>query len=122
MPTRVRMLAPAMNATQERRQFGRRKLRQIAWIIVPGRSRLACTILNLSPNGAFLELDPPKWLPFRFALKIDGSPSARVCELRHASPLGLGVIFSEPAPTTDTMRVAGNLVRERDDWMGPRRR
>lgn len=89
------VLPTMMKPMMERRQFGRRSTSINAWILAPGRPRLSCLVRNLSPKGAFLELNAPEWLPFRFELRIDGDGKRFVCELRHALSGGVGVTFCE---------------------------
>lgn len=50
-------------------------------------------VRNISVDGAFLELEPPSWLPFQFQLQIEGDPRLHTCELRHARPDGIGIRF-----------------------------
>lgn len=82
-----------MQAKLERRKFGRRQTYQPAWLLVTGRPRTPCQVRNYSPKGAFIEIDAPSWLPFRFQLRIEGVPEPVTCEIRHVTKGGIGVNF-----------------------------
>ena len=77
----------------EQRQFGRRQTNLHAWISVPGRPKLPCTVKNLSVGGALLELNTPSWLPFNFQLTIEATRFRTMCEVRHHSANAIGVRF-----------------------------
>ena len=80
-----------MRPNTDRRQFGRRETNVLGWIKIDGRPLVSCVVRNLSPKGAFLELAPPAWLPYRFQLLIEQSEYA--CEIRHSLNMGVGVHF-----------------------------
>ncbi len=82
-----------MKSSIERRRFGRRPTRAQAWIMLPGRQRLSCRVGNISEFGAFLELEPPKWLPAQFRVQLEGEATVRNCEIRHVTESGIGVEF-----------------------------
>ena len=107
-----------MSARLERRKFGRRATSALAWIRIDGRPRLPCTVANISPQGAFLELKPPGWLPFRFVLQLEADGSTHWCELRHVLAAGVGVVFRQPeAHEGDDDRSRAKVV-DADDWLG----
>lgn len=83
-----------MPSNADRRQFGRRTARQLAWILVPGRPKLPCVATSLTPKRAILELQSPKWLPFQFEVLLDGCRTRRLCEVRHATTTAIGVEFA----------------------------
>ena len=91
----------------------------LGWIVVAGRRELPCRIINLTPKGAFLEMQPPAWLPFSFELLRDGDPAAVRCEIRHVMPNGIGVRFVPGADQTEsdleaiTSELAGRWVGSR---------
>ena len=102
----------------ERRQFGRRVDRRIAEIIIPGRPALSCCILNSSVKGAFLQLTPPKWLPYQFLLKYGTEERLQVCEVRHMMPDGVGVFFTEQMSVSDFQSRGPNIRTTKDEWFG----
>jgi hypothetical protein len=100
----------------ERRQFGRRIKNIQGWIRVIGRPKIPCTVRNISPKGALLELDPPSWLPFRFELQLEPELNIIQCEIRHVLPHAIGVLFC-----FDAQQGAASLpsvLQDRDLWMG----
>jgi hypothetical protein len=109
----------APSRPQERRQFGRRTVTMHGWILVEGRPRIACTVRNISVEGALLELTAPAWLPYYFRLVIDVSNFETECELRHQSPSSIGVRFVARRTETATQR---HDVNEVDPWIGHQRR
>lgn len=102
----------------ERRKFGRRGSSAQGWICVGGRPRLSCLVRNISPQGALLECERPRWLPYEFMLIVEGSRERHVCEIRHALTTGVGVVFKARLSDEQTLRVARSLVVESDDWIG----
>jgi|GEM_PF-5582302 len=107
-----------MNSMVERRQFGRRNHRQHAWIAVPGRPMLPCVIENMSAKGAFLRLSLPKWLPYRFGLRIDPASQVFACEIKHTSEHGVGVLFCVDEEAAFNARSSNGLLRDVDEWVG----
>lgn len=101
----------------ERRQFGRRQTMSVGWIKIPGRPKMACRILNQSPNGALLELRVPSWLPFQFELLIESDRSVHTCEIRHSRPDGIGVFFLDLGGQQTRLRSTGDI----DQWIGASR-
>lgn len=82
-----------MAMRQDRRAFGRRETNVLAWVRIDGRPRLRCYIRNITPKGAFLEFEPPTWLPFRFMVEIESDGTLFGCEIRHARQTGIGILF-----------------------------
>lgn len=111
-----------MPIVPERRQFGRRQSRMHAWVRVPGRPPIACHVSNVSPAGAFLNFEPPGWMPFQFELTVPATGLHTTCELRHVRPYGVGVAFvtaaSQEAAKPVTRVGADSAVAE---WIGIRR-
>ena len=106
----------------ERRQFGRRETLKHGTIRIAGRPGLPCRIRNACETGAFLELQPPSWLPFYFTLDIASNNRTFNCELRHARPNGIGVNFIAPSDILpepiDFIAAVGDI----EEWCGQRRR
>lgn len=105
----------------DRRQFGRRQTNLHGWITVPGRPRLACTILDISVGGALIGLRMPSWLPYNFQLTIEATKFVSWCEVRHQRADAVGVRFlnAVEAAGLDT-RSAGEhrSITDRDAWTG----
>ncbi len=109
------------NTGPEQRQFGRRQTNLHAWISVPGRPRLPCTVKNLSIGGALLELDAPAWLPYNFQLTIEATRFVTMCEVRHNSATAIGVRFMAAVEyaVVDRQRASDNRsLQDSDAWMG----
>ena len=105
-----------MSLTNDRRQFGRRASALQAWLVVPGRPRLACRVAKSSPDGALLELIPPAWLPFRFGLAMDGGV-LRSCEIRYTGQHGFGVRFCQDVESAAEV-ISHGVVLVQEHWMG----
>ena len=106
----------------ERRQFGRRHSRVHAWVRVPGRPAIACHVSNVSPAGAFLNFEPPGWMPFQFELSIPATGLHRTCELRHVRAYGVGVAFvTTPSEAATEAEPRLGLDPAVGEWVGARR-
>lgn len=103
-------------AIMERRQFGRRIKNVHGWIRVAGRPKIPCTVRNVSPKGALLELDPPSWLPFRFELQLEPDLDIIHCEIRHVLQHAIGVMFCSDVQTGAVS--LPSVLQDKDLWMG----
>lgn len=88
-----------MSDIGDRREFGRRRTQQLAWLEIAGRQRIACTVVNLSANGALLELPYPGPLPAELTLTIEALGFTTRCETRHMSGQRVGVQFLDVGQT-----------------------
>ena len=105
----------------DRRQFGRRETNLHGWITVPGRPRLACTILDISVGGALIGLQKPSWLPYNFQLTVEATRFVSWCEVRHQRPDAVGVRFLtavEAATLAPRGAVDGRSVSDQEAWTG----
>ncbi len=105
----------------EKRQFGRRKTSLYAWISVPGRPRLSCTVLDVSVGGALIGLEKPSWLPYNFVLTIEASGFRSWCEVRHHRSDAVGVRFlsAVEAASIDVRGAQdGRTMSDKDTLMG----
>ena len=57
--------------TEKRRSGARRRVLK-SGAIEFGNEVIACTVRNLSPQGACIEVNSPLWFPDRFTLGVDG--------------------------------------------------
>ena len=57
--------------TEQRRAGARRRVLK-SGAIEFGNEAIACTVRNLSPQGACIEVNSPLWFPDRFTLAVDG--------------------------------------------------
>ena len=102
----------------ERRRFGRRTVRQHAWVIVSKSSRLPCIVLNLSNQGAFLEFEVPPWLPHSFDLLLEEGTVVRGCEVRHFGKTGVGVDLVEQRAHETPKSAAATTIIDTGAWTG----
>lgn len=107
-----------MKPRSERRQFGRRQTGINAWVLVRGRPRLPARLINISSSGALIEMEAPLWLPFRFALMIEGHAATIDCELRQSSAHRIGVAFVCHIDASSQFQSPTSLLPS-DFWMGP---
>lgn len=107
----------------EIRNFGRRRTSLRAWITVPGRPRLPCTVLDLSIGGALLGLERPSWLPYNFILTVETTRFQTWCEVRHQRAKAVGVRFLsavEAAYLDPRSPVESRSMHDKDAWTGER--
>jgi hypothetical protein len=83
---------------------------------VVGRPRIPCTVRNISPKGALLELEPPDWLPFSFELLLEPDLNIVRCEIRHVLPHAIGVMFC--SDTEKRVASLPSVLQDIDLWMG----
>lgn len=102
----------------DRRRFGRRTVRQHAWVIVSRRARLPCLVLNLSGSGAFLEFEVPPWLPHSFNLLFEEGTVVRGCEVRHFGKTGVGVTLVEPHAVEPPQPLTSTTIIDTGSWTG----
>ena len=82
--------------SNEKRRSQRRPALMPAVIFYPEQNEhVACLVLDLSPDGALLELPRAKNLPLVFWLRLDGESTLRFCTVAWQSENHLGVEFSE---------------------------
>lgn len=107
-----------MTVRQERRPFGRRETSVLAWIRIDGRPKLRCCVRNVTPIGAFLELTPPLWLPFKFTLEQEPTGTLLGCEIRHTTPTGIVVQFVLVETVAEYRAIAADSGIEEEEWRG----
>jgi hypothetical protein len=109
---------------EERRESHRaRTLRGGKVLFNNRRSVLDCTIRNLSPEGACLQIESLVGVPPDFELLIDGEEAARPCRLMWQSDHRAGVKFGPgqaQAPTSDPPHARATASRAGGDsrWPG----
>jgi hypothetical protein len=77
----------------EKRQFGRRSTQIRGLIMVTGKRSIPCIIRNISMDGALLEFDRRRSVPFYFKLVIEADGFEADCEFKHNKEHGVGVFF-----------------------------
>jgi hypothetical protein len=79
----------------ERRQFGRRGSHWHAWVVMNGRRRLPCIVLNISKTGALLEFADILPNTSQFRLIVEGYDLEIDCHVRHVRSQSVGVYFTD---------------------------
>ncbi len=79
---------------QERRRNARTQIFKAAQLLAPDRHKvIGCTVRDLSPAGACLDIDSPMGIPQSFNLSFDWFRSFRRCEVKWRSAGRIGVAF-----------------------------
>jgi PilZ domain len=81
---------------EERRKYQRTEINEPAYISSAG-SVMSCTVRNISPEGAAIDVENPSFVPARFRLVMANDSSIHECELIWIQPKRIGVAFV-PAP------------------------
>ena len=76
-------------------QFGRRGSYWHAWVVMNGRRRLACVVLNISKTGALLEFGDIMPNTSQFRLIVEGHDIEYECHVRHVRNQAIGVYFTD---------------------------
>jgi len=108
----------------DRRQFGRRQTNLHGWILIPGRPRLPCIVMDISVGGALIGLKTPPWLPYNFQLTIEATRFTSWCEVKHQRSDAIGVRFLNALETAKIEHSRGGEHRslsEKDAWAGQNR-
>ena len=87
------------------------------------RSVLDCTIRNLSPGGACLQVESLLGVPATFDLLIDGEDAPRACRLMWQSQHRAGVEFAlrrSETPPSDPHHARQVTTRAGNDLRSPR--
>jgi hypothetical protein len=80
---------------QERRKHPRRRALKGGRIVFNDRfSALDCTVRNLSPQGALLQVAGPQGIPDAFSLEL-GSGAVHACKVIWRRARQVGVVFAE---------------------------
>jgi len=87
---------------KEHRHFPRRKTLKGGRIAFHhGSSTINCTIRDLSPGGARLEVTSSVGIPDEFTLAFDDGSPMRHCVVRRRTPMNLGVEFVSEDPLNE---------------------
>ena len=80
--------------TENRRRGPREDVDQPAYISAKGSST-RCTVVNISADGAAIEVPDPTFIPDRFQLTTEHDRVVRNCRLVWTKQNRIGVIFSD---------------------------
>ena len=82
---------------QERRRTARTKVQKSAKVIMDSYSGfVACTVRDISTQGACIDFTTPLQIPDKFMLSFDSFRSARLCRVRWRAEQRVGVAFWQP--------------------------
>ena len=77
---------------EERRKHPRTEIDEPAYVS-SGGSVLSCTVRNISPEGAAIDVENPAFVPQRFRLVMAHDSSVRECQIAWIQQNRIGVSF-----------------------------
>jgi PilZ domain-containing protein len=87
---------------EEKRKHQRTEINEPAYISAGG-SVMHCTVRNISPQGAAIDVDNPAFVPPRFRLVMASGSSSRECTVVWLQHKRVGVSFISPAETDSSL-------------------
>jgi hypothetical protein len=82
---------------EEKRKYPRTQINEPAYVSSAG-SVMHCTVRNISPEGAAIDVDEPAFVPARFRLVMANDPSnVRECRVAWIQKNRIGLTFVELA-------------------------
>ena len=81
---------------EERRKHPRTEIDEPAYVS-SGGSVLSCTVRNISPEGAAIDVENPAFVPQRFRLVMAKDSSVRECQIAWIQKNRIGVMFADAA-------------------------
>jgi len=82
---------------EEKRKYARTEINEPAYVS-SGGSVMHCTVRNISPEGAAIDVDEPAFVPARFRLVMANEPSnVRECRVIWIQKNRIGLTFVELA-------------------------
>jgi len=79
-------------AMEEKRKHQRTEVNEPAYISAGG-SVMRCTVRNISPQGAALDVENPAFVPAQFRLVMASDSSTRECTVVWLQKKTVGVVF-----------------------------
>jgi hypothetical protein len=86
---------------EEKRKYQRTEINEPAYISAGG-SVMRCTVRNISPKGAALDVDNPAFVPAQFRLVMASDSSTRECTVVWLQEKRVGVAFVSATGTKTT--------------------
>lgn len=78
---------------EEKRKFARTEINEPAYVS-SGGSVMSCTVRNISPEGAAIDVDEPAFVPARFRLVMARDPSnVHECRVAWIQKNRIGLTF-----------------------------
>jgi hypothetical protein len=82
---------------EEKRKYARTEINEPAYVS-SGGSVMHCTVRNISPEGAAIDVDEPAFVPARFRLVMANDPSnVRECRIAWIQKNRIGLTFIDLA-------------------------
>ena len=85
---------------EEKRKHQRTEINEPAYVSAGG-SVMRCTVKNISPEGAAIDVDNPAFVPEQFRLVMASDSSTRDCTVIWIQQKRIGVAFVGPADVRD---------------------
>ncbi|MDP1869683.1 PilZ domain-containing protein [Bradyrhizobium sp.] len=82
---------------EEKRKHPRTEVDEPAYIS-SGGSVMSCTVRNISPEGAAIDIENPAFIPPRFRLVMASDSSVRECQVAWIQRNRVGLTFVETTP------------------------
>ena len=83
---------------EEKRKYPRTEINEPAYVS-SGGSVMSCTVRNISPEGAAIDVENPAFVPARFRLVMANDASVRECRIAWIQRNRIGLTFVETMPT-----------------------
>jgi hypothetical protein len=77
---------------EERRKYPRSEINEAAYVS-SGGSVMSCTIRNISPEGAAIDVENPAFIPAQFRLVIAKDSSVHECRVAWIQQNRIGLTF-----------------------------
>jgi hypothetical protein len=84
-----------LSTMEEKRRFQRTEIDEPAWVSSQG-SVMSCTIRNISPEGAAIDVENPAFVPAQFRLVMAKDSSIRECKVIWIRQKRIGLAFVMP--------------------------
>lgn len=81
---------------EEKRKHQRTEINEPAFVSAGG-SVMRCTVRNISPDGAAIDVDNPAFVPGEFRLVMAGDSSTHDCRVIWIREKRIGLAFVKPA-------------------------
>jgi len=82
---------------EERRKYQRTEINEPGYVSSAG-SVMSCTVRNISPGGAAIDVENPSFVPAHFRLVMANDSSVRDCRVIWIQQKRIGVAFVSAPP------------------------
>jgi PilZ domain len=77
---------------EEKRKYQRAEINEPAYVSAGG-SVMICTVRNISPEGAAIDIEDPAFVPERFRLVMSKGAVVRECQIAWLQDKRIGITF-----------------------------